>query len=685
MSLKEYRRKRNFKSTPEPDFKARSSVKAGKGNLTFVIQKHDASRTHYDFRLELKGVLKSWAVPKGPSLTSQDPRLAIQVEDHPLAYGSFEGVIPKGNYGAGTVMIWDSGEYIERGSKGRRDSTKAIQEGIQKGHITFILNGEKLQGEFALVRLQKKGAPDNGWLLIKKHDEYASRQDVTKLDRSVSSGRTMQEIAAQSQEQGDVWLPGKGRRKKVAKAPVRETRSMPRKIRVMQPVSVSKAPEGSDWIFESVGEGLRAVAEVDKSTVRLYSKMFLSFDRKYPSVVAALRTLGVQAVFDGEILREGKDSVYRIHDLLYLNGKDLRGEPLEKRKEILSKLDVSEPLRLAEFSKKVSGAHTVAKRANSSYESKISRDWLKFPGAAKAERSQPESDKPPLTHLSKIFWPKEGYTKGNIVDYYDSVADYILPHLKDRPESLHRQPNGIQDPGFFHKDMTGFLPRRISRVNVYSESVKKTLHYFVCNDKWALLYLINMGCIELNPWLSRTESMEKPDYVVIDLDPDENPFDDVIRVAKGVKKVLDSIGVKSYCKTSGGTGLHICIPTGAKYDYETCRLFAEDICKIVQRMFPKFTSLDRSPGKRRKKIYLDFLQNRRGQTLAAPYCVRPRPRAPVSTPLEWSEVKAGLKPEDFTIKNILKRLKRVGDLWAPLLTESENIPKAHLLLKKRSL
>jgi bifunctional non-homologous end joining protein LigD len=231
--------------------------------------------------------------------------------------------------------------------------------------------------------------------------------------------------------------------------------------------------------------------------------------------------------------------------------------------------------------------------------------------------------------------------------------------------------------------MTSFLPRRIQTERVYSGSSGRTINYALCQDKWSILYLVNLGCIELNPWLSRRGQLESPDFVVIDLDPDDNDFREVVKVARAVHALLESIGAKSYCKTSGSTGLHICVPTGAKFPYEACRLFAEAVCRAIHEKFPKTTSVERNPARRRGLIYLDFLQNRRGQTLAAPYCVRPRPGAPVSAPLKWTEVTPKLRPEHFTIENLPKRLAKLGDLWKPLLTESVDIEACHKRLSKR--
>ncbi|MFO7447050.1 MAG: non-homologous end-joining DNA ligase, partial [Ignavibacteriaceae bacterium] len=273
----------------------------------------------------------------------------------------------------------------------------------------------------------------------------------------------------------------------------------------------------------------------------------------------------------------------------------------------------------------------------------------------------------------KIYFPDDGYTKGDLIEYYDSVSKYILPYLKDRPESLNRHPNGIYEQSFFQKDMRDTAPDWADTELIYSESNDKDINYFVCNNKASLLYLVNLGCIEINPWFSRTKNLEYPDYCVIDLDPEDIGFDKVVETALVVKEVLDEAGAKSYCKTSGATGLHIYIPLKAKYNYDVSREFAHLIGKIVHKQIPGFTSLERSPSKRKKKVYLDYLQNRTGQTLASPYSARPRQGATVATPLEWNEVKKGLDPKQFTIKNTIKRLEKKGDIFKPVLGKAINI------------
>lgn len=475
MTLKMYHQKRQFAHTPEP----RGSHQRADSALWFVVQKHDASRLHYDFRLELDGVLKSWAVPKGPSLNPKDKRLAVMVEDHPLEYRTFEGNIPKGNYGAGAVMVWDEGNYCSRETADRQESERLLLAGLAKGHLTFILNGQKLQGEFALVRLKR--GKENEWLLLKKNDPWASDTDVTQNDRSASSGRTLDEIARDIKK--------------------------PRRARTSKPESSKKS----------------------------------------------------------------------------------------------------------------------AKKAT--------------PTSQPAKKSTPPPQ-PTLTNLSKVYWPEEGYTKGDLLAYYREVAPVILPYLRDRPMSMLRHPNGITGKSFFQKDVSRQPPPPwIETTTVSSSSEKGKITYLLCQDEASLLYVANLGCIELNPWHSRVGSLDRPDYLVIDLDPENIDFPRVVEAAIAVRKVLDRAGAESVCKTSGKRGLHIYAPLDAQYDNDHALQFAQIIATLVHKGLPNTTSLVRSLAMRQGRVYLDCLQNRRSQTLAAAYSVRPYAGATVSTPLHWRELK----------------------------------------------
>ncbi len=799
-----------------------------------MVQKHAARRLHYDLRLELDGTLKSWAVPKGPSLDPDDKRLAILVEDHPLDYRNFEGIISAGNYGAGTVMVWDQGAYHARQTTDRTEGEELLRQGLEKGHLTFVLNGEKLRGEFALLKLKRGDAKD--WLLVKKRDQFASASDVREQDRSVLSGRTMEEIT-EGLPSTNSRAGRKAPRLDLSDAPKAK---MPHYISPMLATAVDQAFDRKGWLFEIKWDGYRAIAEVEQDRVRLYSRRLLSFEKRYPPVVRALERLGHEAVLDGEIvvvdaagkpdfqllqnyMKTGEGQlVYYVFDLLYVDGHDLRNLPLVRRKELLRKIlpelpsvkfsDHVEEHGVAFFKAvaKQGLEGIIAKDGASRYRGALrSHSWLKLKIGSRQEaviggftqpkggrknlgalvlgvyegddlvyvghagggfteaslehvraqldpliqdacpfkkkpktnapvrwvrpelvcevafqkwtqdgnlrqpiflglrpdkparsvhreqaepaqelldppasRNLPMANKRPsksagevvidgtvvrLTNQDKVYWPKEGYTKGDLVRYYREAAPVILPYLEDRPESLHRHPNGIDGKSFFQKDMGDQPPDWVKMVKVRSDSENKEINYVVCQDEATLTYMANLGCIELNPWSSRIGSLDKPDYLVIDLDPEDVPFPTVVEAALMVRKVLEKAGAVGYCKTSGKRGLHIYVPLGARYCYDQARQFAEIIAKLVNAKLPATTSVIRPPALRRQRVYLDFLQNRQGQTLAAPYSVRPVVGAKVAAPLKWSEVRSDLDPAKFTITTISKRLDKVGDLWKPVL------------------
>jgi bifunctional non-homologous end joining protein LigD len=281
-----------------------------------------------------------------------------------------------------------------------------------------------------------------------------------------------------------------------------------------------------------------------------------------------------------------------------------------------------------------------------------------------------------FTNLDKIYWPADKYTKRDLINYYDQIASFILPYLKDRPQSMNRHPNGINKPGFYQKDVSGGkVADWLEKHDYLSESDGQTKQYLVCTDEASLLYMANLGCIEMNPWHSTTKKPENPTWCVIDLDPGNISFDKVIEAAQVIKQLTDELAIDTYCKTSGSTGLHIYIPLGAAYDYDQSRQLAELIVTMAYREMPSFTSLERSPAKRKNKIYLDFLQNRTIQTIAAPYSIRPKPGATASAPLHWEEVKKGLSIQDFTIQNMYSRAKEVGDIFKPVLGKGINLKK----------
>lgn len=824
MGLRKYFSKRNFGNTPEP----KGAVKKTHSHkLRFVVQEHHASRLHYDFRLELDGVLKSWAVPKGPSMNPEDKHLAVHVEDHPYEYRTFEGIIPKGSYGAGKVIVWDEGWYEPRQTSD--DPEKELRRGLKKGHLTFILHGTKLEGEFALIKMHGT-AQDNqdAWLLVKKGDEFAEDTDITEQDTSVKSGRKVDEVDGAPSLQA--YPPA----------------TSPWQVQPMLCTLIDEPFSDEDWIFEIKWDGYRAIASKKGDNCALYSRKGNDFSQHYPPVFAALQQLSHDVILDGEIVvtdEEGRphfellqgwrhspsgNLVYYVFDLLWYDGRDVRDMPLIERKQLLK--TVVPPNSIIRYSDHVSGdglglfrqmqarhlEGIIAKQANSPYnENRRGPSWLKIKthlrqevviggfteprggrqylgsllvgiyegddfvyvghsggGIPDRQREQlrrrlerlerktspfatepkpnapvhwvkPEiicemsfsewtsegsmrhptfeglrSDKSPrqihkerprspriraaakestmptqaahnkfeFTHLDKVFFPKHKYTKGDLIEYYKTVGPYILPYLKDRPLSLLRQPGGVTDKGFFQKNME-HLPDWVPSVDIYSESNEADLHWMVGGKLETLLYAVQLGSIEINPWNSRVKHLDKPDWAVIDLDPEGSiTFKDVVAVAQTVKTVCDEWGIDCYPKTSGKTGIHIYIPLGAKYDYEQTKNFAHLLALEINKRQPKLTSVERMPAKRPNKIYLDFLQNREGQTLAAPYSVRPTADASVSTPLRWEEVTSSLRPTDFTIRNMSKRLQQVGDLWKPVMGKGVNIARLlHRLEAKANL
>jgi bifunctional non-homologous end joining protein LigD len=284
-----------------------------------------------------------------------------------------------------------------------------------------------------------------------------------------------------------------------------------------------------------------------------------------------------------------------------------------------------------------------------------------------------------LTNLDKLYWKKEKCRKIDMLNYYFSVAPYMLPYMQDRPQSMHRHPNGIDGASFYQKDTKGKIPDWIQTHKSYSESNDEYIDYLVCRDEATLIYMANAGCIEMHPWHSRVASPENPDWCLIDLDPEGIGFDKVIECAQVVKKVLDALGIEAFPKTSGSTGIHIYIPLGAKYSYEQSKQLAEVVVTLVHQEIPSFTSLERSPSKRKNKIYLDYLQNRNTQTAASPYSLRPKPGVPVSTPLYWEEIKKGLTPTTYNMNNIFDRLKVEGDIFRGVLGKGIDMDK---VLKK---
>jgi bifunctional non-homologous end joining protein LigD len=867
MSLTTYKKKRSFTSSAEP-----TGGKSRSGELIFVIQKHAATRLHYDFRLEMDGVLKSWAVPKGPSTDPSVRRLAMMVEDHPYDYKDFEGVIPKANYGAGTVIVWDYGTYEPiQPVKNKAEAEKLLLKELKAGSLKITLHGKKLKGEFALVHTRT--GEDNAWLLIKHRDKYASETDITEKDRSAVTGKTLEKMAAApekiygSKEKNiKTKNPEKkaDAKKKESSVPKKKAPSdfpgtprapLPKTANPMLATLIDKPFDEDGWLYEIKWDGYRAMALCNGSKLELLSRNNKSFNEKFYPIYDAIKALGLQAVLDGEIVvlnssgvssfgalqnwrsEADGDLVYCVFDLPWLNGHDLTGLPLTQRRYLLHQiLPKDGPVResrnfdtsateLLEAAGKMGLEGIIAKRADSLYlPGDRGRDWLKIknhkrhevviggfthnddspkhfsallvgvfeggklkytgkigtgftdkvqkqmmakfkplitdkvpftalPDINKPSRFRPDPphasatwlkprlvcevsyteitedgvmrhpsfegmredkaakdvhpekamDLQPVTangrktllnptdesqvrqvnghelkfsNLSKLFWPKEGYTKRDMLNYYYQVAPYILPYLKDRPQSLNRFPNGIAGKSFYQKDVTSSAPEWVTQFPYHTQQGEDK-NFLVVDDEASMLWMANLGAIEMNPWNSTIQNPDNPDWCIIDLDPaDKNTFEQVIETARVTKQVLDSLKITGYCKTSGSTGIHVYIPMGALYSYDECQLFGKLIATRVHHELPGFTSIERMTDKRKGKIYVDYLQNRPKATLAAPYSVRPKPGATVSMPLHWEEVKKGLKMADFTIKNAMARIKEEGDIFKPVLKKGVDLKKA---------
>lgn len=856
--LEQYKAKRNFKRTAEPE-----GGNPHSDRLLFVVQKHAASHLHYDFRLEVKGVLKSWAVPRGPSMDPEERRLAMPVEDHPYDYKDFEGVIPKGQYGGGTVIVWDEGWYEPAAEEKLKD--KAAQEhwmmsNYYKNALKITLHGHKLKGDFILIKF-KEDKYEGGWRLIKVNDAHASKKDILLKDESVKSGLTIEQMAENNK--AAVWNSNRAPEPKEVKKPdlnelLRQgvRRVMPRSVKPMLCTLTKEVVADSDYLYEVKWDGYRIISFIQGSKVRMNSRSALDYTHKYPPVAKALKALGHDAVLDGEVVvfnEEGKPDFdalqtfnghstpinYCIFDVLWLDGYDLMDLPLTDRKAILEQLLAdNEVLRFSASFDDGNALYQqaldldlegiVAKRRDSAYiPNARDNNWLKTPtrkrqefviggwaesdksrsfrsllfGAYNAEgefewigrsgggykdkempgilaqlekleipkspfinkildtkgakihyvkpelvanfefatwtktgrirkpatflgfrqdkkasqvvREVPLSDEQeeaiieepvtpatskPVTAASDSNWPKiaakkihserdfefgghpvtinnieqelwRGITKARLITYYHSICPYILPHLKDRPLSLHIKPDGAMAEGFYIKDMEGHEPDYLDIFSDERRHKKKgkrdQIDYAVCNNEAALLYLINLGNIDLNPWSSTIKNPQEPDFISIDLDPSDEDFGKAIKVARAAKTVFDQLKLTAFVKTSGKTGIHLFLPCQG-LDYPKARSLAEKICGLVADQVPDIATTEVTISQRGSKLFVDPSQNDYADTLACVYSVRPYKHPQVSTPLEWKEVKDKLDPAKFTMDTTLERLETKGDLFADL-------------------
>jgi bifunctional non-homologous end joining protein LigD len=845
MNLEKYREKRDFHKTPEPP----GEVRPASSGRAYCIQKHSASRLHYDFRIELDGVLKSWAVPKGPCLDPAEKRLAVHVEDHPLDYGSFEGIIPEGEYGGGTVMLWDRGRWEPVGNP---------HQGYADGHLKFRLYGEKLRGGWTLVRLkaQEGEDEDKNWLLIKERDEESKplkQMDITDAEPlSVASGQTLEEIAASkdhrvwsSQDEENSAKPTLS----LDLAAVPKARQSPQpEMQYPQLAKLVKTPPpGDNWLHEIKFDGYRLLAVIKGADIRLFTRHGKDWTAKFKSIRDALAALPVeQAILDGEVVVLDKKGIshfqalqnyleggaaqviYYAFDLPHCNGYDLTRTPLLKRKEVLRRLLEAggDPASLVRFGDHLQGRGqafydsacehglegVVAKRADSPYEPRRTSTWLKIkcllrqefviggytdpsgsrPGfgalalgyyekgrliycgrvgtgftekllqqilkelkarpqvktpfdvpptgreargvhwvkpemvaevafsgwtdegllrhpsfqglrwdkdPAEVQREEPEptaavagektaaagapespkKERPrlagvKLSNPDRVLYPAQGLTKEALADYYDMVAARILPHIVNRPLMVLRCPLGHEEECFYQKHLNETFPRAVHGVAIEEDG--QTKQYIAIKDIKGLFSLVQLGVLEIHPWGSPEWDIEKPDRVVFDLDPGPKvEWPAVIEAARMLHDYLSGLGLRSFVKTSGGKGLHVIVPIQQRTGWREAKEFARAVAEAMVRQNPKRLIATMSLAKRHGKIFVDYLRTGRGSTCVAAYSTRARPGAPVSTPITWEELAAGVGPAEFTVENLSQRLAALqSDPWEEFFTVKQSLP-----------
>jgi bifunctional non-homologous end joining protein LigD len=777
VSLREYDRKRDRRKTPEP-----FGGKPGGEQPIFVVQRHDARSLHYDLRLERDGALASWAVPKGVPLEPGQQHLAVHVEDHPLDYATFEGEIPKGEYGAGTVEIWDSGTY-------------ELVEEKANGGLTVRLHGKRLEGTWSLVPAHLSGDEKN-WLILRKRDDVAPAR--------TGSRRTY--------------------------APMLATLSDPKEM-----------PRGDGWEYEIKWDGYRIVSRVAGGEAELRTRRDQDYTKRFSNVakelVKALKT--PDCVVDGEVCaldEEGRPSfsamqqakagtpiVYYVFDLLEVDGEPIIELPLSERRARLRKLldgrnhtvQFSQPFddgrALYEAAKQQRLEGIMGKRVDSRYlPGKRSRDWLKFKthgeqelviagytrGKGRREWSFgslvlgaygpdglewvgnvgtgfddaeidrllkklrplerktspfPTTPKMPrvrkddvvwvepklvaevsfaewthdgrlrapvylglredkdaqevrkeipgqetvpipdvirkgshvlrLSNLDKPFWPEEGITKGDLLAYYRDVAAVVIPHVRDRPFTMKRYPDGWQGKFFFQKDKPRGMPDWIPTIDIEVTTrdrprQRRRIEAPLVNDELALLWMVNMGCIDLNTWYSRVDKLDRPNFVLFDLDPSPDVgFRETVQVALLVKEALDALGLESFPKTSGADGMHVLVPIQRRHSYDDTRQFAEIIARALASTHRDLVTTEWTRSKRRG-VLIDANQNGEGKTIASVYSVRPKEGAPVSTPLRWEEVDESLDPAAFTMDVVRERISKQGDLYEGVLKVKQSLGAA---------
>ena len=826
--LDTYRAKRSLERTPEPAG-TMGQDSDGRGRL-FVVHQHAARRLHFDLRLEMEGVLRSWAVPKGPSYDTAEKRLAVHVEDHPLEYGDFEGLIPAGNYGAGAVIVWDRGEWIPHGNP---------LEGLTKGKLVFELRGYKLHGMWTLVKIKKS---EKDWLFIKERDGWATTDPDELPPESVLSGLTVEELG----EGGD---RGEVIRRELIRLGAPKRPVDVKTVKLMLAETAERAFTRKDWLFEPKLDGYRVLAARTSGEPRLLTRNGNDCATSFPEILRAVAALPFdRLVLDGEVVAlddSGRPSFQRLQgrarlsrpidirhaavnipvtyygfDLLGFEDFDLRPLPLSARKAILRRvLPPMGALRFLEHVDEEGDAlyreamrldleGIVAKKASAPYKAGRSPLWLKlrsrltddfvvvgftapkgkrggfgalqlgefvegtltYAGRAGSgftekqlgevkrqleaqKRSDPpcvgpiqgdkettwveptmvaeveytertdegllrqpvflrfRDDKAPeecvrrereanrhhnlipseardlarvvpapadklprsrslprdedgglpfeLTNTKKVFWPDEGYTKGDLIEYYRAVAPWLLAYLRSRPVVMTRYPDGINGKSFFQKDAPGFRPGWIRTERMWSEDTQREIDYFVCDDEASLLYVVNLGTIPLHLWASRAPTLERPDWCVLDLDPKGAPFEHVVRLARAAKGLCERIELPVMVKSTGSSGLHLMIPLGRQCTHEQSRSLGELLARCLVDTLPEIATVVRQVHRRDGKVYVDYLQNGSGKLIVAPFSARPLPGAPVSVPLTWREVNRQLDIRKHTIRTVPERMRKM--------------------------
>jgi bifunctional non-homologous end joining protein LigD len=876
--LERYHDKRSPGQTPEPAGGA-APEPLGEGPKSergiFVVQKHHASSLHWDLRLEMDGVLESWAVPKGPSPDPADKRLAMHVEPHPLEYAEFEGVIPEGQYGAGPSICWDKGIWIE---------IPGDKHGIEHGKLLFELRGYKLRGRWTLVHTPKRGG--NHWLLIKERDGHVDERGSEAFpDDSIYSGLLVDQLAHPEKREAEIVEQAR----ELGAAVESSSRSGKADGFQVMLATVREEPFTKEgWVFEIKYDGYRLIANQAEGEPVLWSRNGNDITATFPDIARAVRGLPYdRVVLDGEVVvhdeaglpsfsllqRRGRlqrssaiaraaldlPAVFYAFDLLAFGGLDLRDLPLLARKALLREvLPTVGPVRFSDHiatqgeamyeqvtAMRLEGL--VAKKADSPYRSGRSTSWYKIravrtddfvvvgytdpkggrsgfgalhlaqyaygndyandgeliyagsvgtgfsddmldeimeslrtleaasdvdPGASGGKMKRPtlagsvpkgpshhwirpelvaevrykeftsagvirhpsfvglRDDKSPeecvrqdedggearrgagggegakgggrpdpmpvtvdavdrtvhFTNLDKVLWPETGYTKGDLIEYYRAVWEWIEPYLRDRCLVLTRYPDGIDGKSFYQKNAPDWAPEWVRTESVWSESSEKPIDYFVVEDVETLLYVANSAAIPLHVWSSRVATIDRPDWCILDLDPKGAPFGDVVKVARAIRGVCEDIELPTYVKTSGSSGLHVLVPLGHQCDYEQSRQLGHLLAQVVVSELPEIATITRTIRDREGKVYVDFLQNRRAQLLVVPFSVRPVPEAAVSTPLKWSEVMKSLDIRKHTIKTVPARMKRLkgGDPFSGVLEDRPDLIGALERLARRT-